>query len=169
MTAVGRVLGTWGNRGALKVLPLTDFPDRLAAKRRLWLWREDIPPRPVTPREGRLTGKGLLLSLAEVGDMNQAELLRGCLLLVEDADLEVLPPGTYYRHQLVGLEVRDQTGETVGRVADVLATGAHDVLVVRKEGREVLVPAVAAFVAGVDREAGVLTIRSVPGLLEAAP
>ncbi len=157
--ALGRITGFWGRRGMVKVAPTTDFPERVAAKREVWLWREDTGLRRFTVREGRYTGRLLILGLAGVDDISAAEATRGSLVMTDEAGLEELPPGTFYRHQIVGLAVRDPDGRPLGKVEDIWSPGPHDIYVVRDGGRELLIPAVAEFILRVDLERGELTVR----------
>ncbi len=148
--AVGRIMAAWGRRGQVRLKLLTDFPEGMARKGELWLWDERRGRRPCRVTEVRILRKSFLASLEGVDTMTAAEDLRGALLMVDRDHLEPLPPGTFYRHDILGLAVEDETGRHVGRVAEIWETGAHDVWVVRGQGREVLVPAVREHVAGVD-------------------
>jgi 16S rRNA processing protein RimM len=67
---------------------------------------------------------------------------------------------------LIGLRVVSEQGALVGKVTEILVTGANDVYVVRPEiGKEILVPAVDEFILAIDLEHGELRIRLAPGLL----
>jgi 16S rRNA processing protein RimM len=77
-----------------------------------------------------------------------------------------LPPGRYYRFELVGLTVRTRAGETLGRVTEVFATGSNDVIVVDGPGGEILLPAVESVLVEVSPERGELRVEVPPGLLD---
>ena len=68
--------------------------------------------------------------------------------------------------QIEGLEVRTESGEVLGVVAEVLFTGANAVLVVRGPRGEVLIPKTEGVVQRIDPDAGVITVRPLPGLLD---
>jgi len=94
-----------------------------------------------------------------------AELTNGELL----ADAALLPdpgPGMAYHFQLVGLEVREEHGRVLGKLEDIIPTGAHSVFVVRGE-RELLVPATPEVLREVDLAGGTITVKLPPGLEEA--
>jgi 16S rRNA processing protein RimM len=157
--AVGRVSTAWGTRGVVKVIPLVDKRERLA------------PGRSVTVAGQRRTiessrwQKGLAhLKLSGIDDRAAALALRGQLLTVPESELEPLGEGEYYRFQLVGLAVRSTAGASLGRVTDVLSTGANDVYVVQGERGEILVPATDDIVKEIDLERGRIVIEEVPGL-----
>jgi 16S rRNA processing protein RimM len=106
------------------------------------------------------------LFLNEVEDRSGADTLVKAILLV-DADLEILPeePDAWYDHQLAGLKVvRD--GAEIGILLRVEHMPAQDLLVIKTEEAEVLLPFVKAFVPKVDIQAGVIEITPPGGLFE---
>ena len=78
-----------------------------------------------------------------------------------------LPAGEYYHHQLLGLQVIDETGKLLGQVSEILETGANDVLVVRPSmGEEILLPAIDPVILQVNLEQGVMQVHLLPGLID---
>jgi 16S rRNA processing protein RimM len=100
-----------------------------------------------------------------VASRTEAEALSGTTLRVGADRLPPLPEDTYYTFQLEGLTVRTTDGEVLGRIDDVLETGANPVLVVRGAGGETLIPSVGQVVREVDLEAGTMTVELIPGLV----
>ena len=142
---MGRVGAPWGVRGDVKVEPLTDFPERFAAGSILWL-----EGRQLAVERSRWQAGHVYLRLEGVASREDAEGLRHRLLEVPEAELSPLTEGQYYRFQIVGLEVFTTDGRPLGRVAEVLSTGANDVFVVRGSAGEVLLPAIDDVVREVD-------------------
>jgi 16S rRNA processing protein RimM len=100
-----------------------------------------------------------VLKLEGVDSIDAAEALRGMELRIREEDLEALPAGSYYHHQLRGLSVEDDAGGTLGRVEDILDTGGEaPVLVVRGPGGETMVPLAESFVRQVDLRRGRLVV-----------
>jgi len=160
--AVGMINAAWGLKGHVKVTPLTSNPDRLAVDAELLIRGqrrrvlEHVEPYgyPILRFEG-------------YPDRTAAEALRGEVIEIEEDELRELPPGEYYVDDLVGMDVVMPDGEAVGRLVDVLSTGANDVYVVRRLGaRDVLIPAIANVVLDVDVAGKRMTIDPLPGLLE---
>ena len=150
---VGRICRPVGLRGEVIVEPTGDDPDRFAAGRRFFL--EGGQPDEVVVRSSRPARKRTLAVSFEACDsIETAEALRGRRLYVRPEDLPPLPPGEYYNYQLLGLEVVDATGATLGRVEAILETGSNDVYCVGKGQEEILIPAVRDYVAKVDLAAG---------------
>lgn len=162
--AIGKVLGSWGLRGEVKVASFTDFPDRFSQGQSLLLHRQAI-----TVEMSRLQGEKLLLKLQGVDTRTQADALRGALLEVRAEDVRPLPPGELYRYELVGLKVWTTAGAYLGRVEEVLGTGSNDVLLVRDKGREHAIPHLDGIVREVDLAGQRVVIEAVPGLLEEEP
>ncbi|MGE0625434.1 MAG: ribosome maturation factor RimM [Pseudomonadales bacterium] len=142
VVVVGRVLAPYGVRGWVHVAAFTQPVENLAEYRPWLLAREDGTDwRPVTVRELRAHGQGLVVSLAGVEDRTAAERLRGLLIGVPEAALPEPAADEYYWRDLIGALVTDQEGRELGRVHSLMETGAHDVLVVRRtDGTEVLIP-----------------------------
>lgn len=120
----------------------------------------------VTVKELRWYNSMPVIFLEGIEDRSAAETLIRAILLV-DADTEKLPQedDAWYDYQLVGLKVyRD--GIEVGTVERVDHLPSQDLLVVKFDGREVLVPFVKAIVPSVDVEAGIVTVTPPNGLFE---
>ncbi|MSQ41627.1 MAG: 16S rRNA processing protein RimM [Dehalococcoidia bacterium] len=160
--AVGRCNGAWGLRGHVKVTLLTTNPDRFAPGALLL-----VRGRPRRVLELRSQSGVPCVQFEGCFDRTAAEALRGALIEIDEADLPPLPPGEHYIHDLVGLDVVTTAGAAVGRLHEVLRTGANDVYVVHAaEGREVLVPAVSEVVIAVDLESRRIVIEPLAGMLD---
>ena len=167
---VGRVVKAHGITGEIVVEVRTDDPDtRFAPGNRL---------RAKTSRAGgdersylidsvREHGARLLVRLAGVTDRDAADALRGSVFVVDSDDLPPIDePDTYYDHQLEGLRVVTAAGQDVGVVAEVLHTAAGELLAVKRDTGEVLVPFVSAIVTSVSLQDGTLEIDPPDGLLD---
>lgn len=166
---VGRIVRPHGIRGELVVEVRTDDPELRLAPGAV-LATDPAGAGPLAISQTRWHSGRLLASFRGVEDRDQAEQLRGTLLLVDSADLEeIADPDEFRDHQLIGLAVVGPGGELVGEVADVLHHG-QDLLVVagagQRSGTEILVPFVAAIVPEVNLEAGRLVIDPPTGLLD---
>jgi len=160
---VGRVLRPHGVRGELRVEILTDYPDRLSLHRVFYLGSE---PTPYPVESIRFHRGAALIKLAGCDDRTTAETLRGQWVQIPIEDAVPLEGGEYYHFQVIGLEVVTTGGESLGRVAEVLDTGANDVYVVHGPRGEVLIPAIEEVVRELDLEARRMIVEILPGLLE---
>jgi 16S rRNA processing protein RimM len=139
---VGLVRGLHGLRGAIRVEVLSDEPSRFAVGSVLYVEDDD---RPLTIAWTGPAAPGLLVRFYELRDRDSVEALRDRYL--EAVPGAALPAGTWYWHDVVGLEARTTEGEILGRVSDVFRAGGGEVYVVTGGPRgEVLVPATRAVV-----------------------
>ena len=153
---LGEVTRAQGARGAVRVFPLTDFPEHLLALEHVVLVSGETARRVRVERAAR-SGRFVLMKFAGVDTPPAAEALRGATVQIPAADAMPLPPGQFYTFQVVGLAVRTPDGRAIGSVVDVLRTGSNDVYVVRAPGGdEILLPAVDTVVERIDVAAGEL-------------
>ncbi|MGE5127341.1 MAG: ribosome maturation factor RimM [Betaproteobacteria bacterium] len=160
LVLVGRVVKPQGRHGEVAVLRLSDRPDRFPTMRRAFVAGEHGEPRELRverawPHKGRF-----VLKFEGVDSIDAAERLRGLELRIPEHELEPLPDGSYYHHQLAGMSVVDESGAALGTVEDVVETGAEArVLVVRGAQGELLLPFAAGFVKSVDLARGLLVVE----------
>ena len=152
---IGRVGAAHGIRGELRIIPLTDFPERFAALREVMVGDELLHIESVKPQ-----GKNFLMRFREYAVREVAQRLTGRLLTVARAEAAPLDEGEYYVFDIVGLTVYDEEDNELGSVENVLRTGSNDVYAVRSEdGRELLIPALRAVVQSIDLPGGRMTVR----------
>jgi 16S rRNA processing protein RimM len=172
---VGRVVKPHGVTGELVVEVRTDDPAiRFASGNTLRAKaprNKDGQERAFVVEGARDHGTRLLVRLAGVTDRDAADALRGSLFVIDSDDLPPIDePDTYYDHQLEGLRVRTTTGQQLGVVAEVLHTAAGELLAVKGDSTELLVPFVSAIVTSVSlgegSDKGTLEIDPPEGLLE---
>ncbi|MEB3122060.1 MAG: ribosome maturation factor RimM [Snowella sp.] len=128
---VGTIVSPQGLQGEVKVLSLSDFPERFIKKGERWLRSpKGETPQLVNLKYGRnIPGKNLyIVKLAEINSREQAEALKSYKLLVPIGDRVPLAKDEYHVADLIDLEVYlQETGELVGYVRDIFSTG-HDLL-----------------------------------------
>lgn len=166
LMVVGKLVAAQGLKGELRVLPLSDFPQRFTEPGQRWLQRRQDPPRSIELVSGRqLPGKELfVVRLAGVESREGAEALVGEELLVPANDRPKLAKGEFHLLDLIGLEVRLE-GEKIGTVSDLIHAG-NDLLEVDLGDRKLLIPFVEAIVPEVELAGGWIGITPPPGLLE---
>jgi 16S rRNA processing protein RimM len=166
LVLVGRIARAHGIRGQVIVNPDTDFVEtRFRPGSEFFVQRAGAVQalRVTTMRvhKGRP-----IIGLEGVETMNDAEAMAGLELRVPQAELEPLPPGMYYRHDLVGCRVETDLGDAVGEVAAVEGDMASSRLVLRTEGGEVLIPLAQAICVNIDTAARRIVIDPPEGLLD---
>jgi len=166
--AVGRVIGAHGLTGELRVELHTDFPERFAPGTFVLLGDELRSYKVEGSREHRGM---ILLVLTGVDNRTAAEELTGEWLFIPESAAMPLPEGEFWVHDIIGLAVVDESGQPIGRVTDVLQTGANDVYIIApaeniNRGKELLIPAIAEVVQQVNLAERTMTIHLVPGLID---
>ncbi|MBX3647191.1 MAG: ribosome maturation factor RimM [Rhodocyclaceae bacterium] len=155
MIVLGRITAPFGVRGWIKIQTYGDDPQALAKMPRWWLAPEEQATeaawQPKLLAECKPHGKGLVARFAEIEDCNAAEKMIGLYIGAPREALPKTDKNEFYWADLVGLEVDNLAGERLGRVAELVRAGAHEVLDVRDEsGNQRLLPFVAAVVKEVD-------------------
>ncbi|MCX7781321.1 MAG: ribosome maturation factor RimM [Negativicutes bacterium] len=153
---IGKIVAPHGVRGDVRVVPLSDFPERFQALKKVYF--DDGLMLDV---EGvKFHKQFVLLKFRGYDSMNDAEKLRNRLIKVPREDLVKLPEGHYFHFDIIGLEVYTTAGEFLGKVTDILVTGSNDVYVAEKDGaKPVLIPALKKVVKTIDLAAGRMTVE----------
>ncbi len=166
---LGRVAGAHGLQGQVRVRYFGDGPGNLLGCDQVWLGegREDASARRYEVDAGGLGRAGeARLSLRGVSDRDVAQGLRGLLVLAHEADLEALPEGDFYWHQLIGCRVETATGQHVGEVKEILETGAHDLLLVEDEKKKrQLISTARELLPEIDLARNRVVVADLPGLI----
>lgn len=166
---VGEILRPHGLRGEVRMRVRTDYPERLPQLEFVFLGDSAEAPSPVKHAVAglRFNKDIALLSLAGCHTRNDAELLRGKVVLISIDQAAPLEEGEYYLFDLIGLRVFANQIE-IGCIKEVLQTGANDVYVVHGgDFGEVLLPAHDETIVNIDFEARTITMSLPEGLLPA--
>jgi len=153
---LGKVADAYALQGVLRVHPFGDDP--LAWKEMPVWWlrpdRDGAEWQPYKLRQCRLHGGSVLVGLDGIDDRTQAEARQGWLIGAPRAALPATGKDEYYWADLVGLEVVNEQGQSLGQVEGLIETGANAVIrVVDAAGTERLLPYVGAVVLAVDLQA----------------
>ncbi|GAB6935800.1 ribosome maturation factor RimM [Calditerricola yamamurae] len=167
---VGKLVNTHGIRGEVRVISITDFPEQRYRKgSRLWLSHPDFPqPIELVVESHRRHKQFDLLKFEGYDSINDVEKFKGGMLQVAEEDLEPLPEGEYYYHEIIGCTVVTEEGEELGTVKEILSPGANDVWVVARKGggKDILIPYIDDVVKDVDVAKRRVTVHLLPGLVE---
>lgn len=155
---IGKIVGTFGHRGMLKLLPLTDFPDRFLEMDEVVL-ELNGKQQVYHILEAKYYQSRILLKFKEISDLSGAETLRGALIKISRDELTTLPEGSYYIFDIIGLKVYTPDGAFIGVVEDLIQTGSNDVYVVGNENKgPLLVPALKEVVKELDIKGGRMVV-----------
>jgi 16S rRNA processing protein RimM len=150
---VGAIAGAFGVRGELRLKSFCAEPGDIATYGAL---QNEDGTRSFDLTLGKPIKQGFAARLSGVATKEQADALSGARLYVPREALPSLPDDEYYHADLIGLEVRDTGGATLGKVTAVLNHGAGDLLEISGPGLKTpaLLPFTLAAVPTVDLAAG---------------
>lgn len=152
---VGRIVAPHGVRGDLRIFPDIERPEIFKSLKTL-----SIDGKVYKIISARPHKNIYILRVEGIEDRNGAELLVNRTAKTKISDLPVLKNGEYYYFQLIGMTVLSDTGETVGKIKEIIETGANDVYtVMTAEGKEMYLPAIPSCILCVEPEKGIMTVR----------
>ncbi len=170
---LARIRRTQGRKGEVFADVLTDFPEKFAERKRLWLLREVAFP--AAPREAELVAHwlhkgGVVLHFAGVDSISAAEELTGLIVAIPPAQRAPLSEGEVYIGDLIGCTLIDVAGPEpapVGVIGDVDTTaGPTPLLVVQGKSREVLIPFAKSYLRKLDLDAKQVEMALPEGLVD---
>lgn len=154
--AMGYIKGSFGIKGWVKVSADTEYADSLLDYPE-WRLSKDGSSKTLAVESGKLHNGELQIKFAGIDDRDEAHLLRGYTIEIERSAFSPAEEDEYYWADLVGMTVLNREGITLGEVANLMETGAHDVLVVQGEYGQKLIPFVGHYIDRVDETNRVVT------------
>lgn len=164
---LGRAVKAWGLKGELKVQPYADSIAIAAGSATVYLRGTGGDLTEYIVERVRPSGSAWIMQFRGVETIEQAEQLVDRELLIPRSAAPTLPEGTYYHADLIGLQVVTEEGRELGRIVEILETGANDVYVVHGEDSEWLLPATKEVVRRVDLAREIMLVRLLEGMIEA--
>lgn len=161
---VGVITSTHGVRGEVKVFPTTDDPTRFQNLKKVILdtGKEKLDLEIVGVKFFK---NMVILKFREFDNINDVEKYRQKSLYVTRENAVELKEDEYFIADLIGLIAWTDEGEELGKLTNVIQTGANDVYVIQtKDGEEILVPAIRECVKKVDIKEGNMFLHLLPGL-----
>ena len=161
---VGVITSTHGIRGEVKVFPTTDDAQRFLDLKTVYLdtGKEELE---LEIEKVKFFKNLVILKFKNYDNINDIEKYKKCPILVTREDAVELEENEYFIADLIGLDVVSDEGENLGKISDVLQTGANDVYVIKNKGvKDILVPAIEQCVREVNLEENRIVIHLLPGL-----
>jgi len=160
---IGKIVGTHGIQGEMRVECWCDSPDFVAQFKTLY-FAEGKEKLSVKARPHKNIA---LVKIKGVDTIEQADTLRGKVLYMKRSDAK-LPKGVHFVQDLVGLEIRDAEDDRLyGTLTDVLKTGANDVYELKNpEGKAYYIPVIPPVVKEISPEKGYVLITPMKGIFD---
>ena len=162
----GKIVGTHGIKGEVRIEPWCDSPQFLAAFDKLYL---DDRGETFIEVKSRPHKNITLCKIKGVDNIDDAQRLRGRIVYIDRDDVK-LDEGVNFVQDLIGLAVIDaDSGENYGKITDVLRTGANDVYeVTSPDGQKILVPVIDEVIPARNIDEGFVLLRPMKGLFDDA-
>lgn len=161
----GKLVGTHGIRGTLRVQPWCDSPEFLTKFKKLYIKSENTL-QPLNIKSSKAHKNIVLMDIEFVETIEQAEALRNKIIYIDRRDLK-LENGQYLISDLIGCNVFDRdSGKSLGTISDVSKTGANDIWHIKYNDKEYLIPVIDEVVISVDIEAGKVIIAPLAGIFD---
>ncbi|MEZ0536183.1 ribosome maturation factor RimM [Caldicellulosiruptoraceae bacterium PP1] len=161
---VGKIVNTFGLKGEVKIIPLTDEIDRFGQIDYVLL--EDDLSTKLSIQSFRQQGNIVIVKFNEINTIDDAQKLKNRYLVVEREKAKKLPENTFFICEIIGLKVYELNGRYLGNITDVIQTGSNDVYVINGEKKEILIPALKNIVSEVNIEEGYMKIKLIEGLID---
>ena len=156
--AVGKIVGVFGYQGWVKVSTYSGVKNRFARVKRVYIDSgTELEHKILTGQ--KYHQQQLLLKFGGMDDRETSREFKGRELFLPDAEKIVLPENNFFIHDLRGLKVYHTSGEFLGILTEIMSTGGNDLLVVKTEQKEILIPAVGEFIQVIDLEKEKVIVR----------
>jgi len=154
-----------GVKGELLVEIDGNYEDAILPGVEIYLGENYLPMKLLSCRP---TNQGMLIQLEEIINPEQAGKFRLKRIFVPSTNKRrELQPGEYYSDEIIGLSVRDDLDQELGKVSEIIETGANDVYVVSKPGeRDILLPVIPDVIQKIDIVKGEISVHILPGLMD---
>lgn len=163
---VGVITGTHGLKGEVKVFPTTDDKERFLDLEEVLLDTGDELLE-LKVEYCKFFKKFVFVKFEGLDDINEVEKYKRCPLLVTKDNAVELEEDEYFVADLLGLTIIDDSGVTIGKLENVIETGANDVYeVLTEDGGRILLPAIKECILDVDMEEGIILVHLMKGLAD---
>lgn len=165
---VGKIVNTHSLKGEVKVISSTDFEEQRFEKgTELLITRGNQVVKEVTVESYRTHRNNLLVKFVGIDSIEEAEKLKNLQIKIDSENIGELEENEYYFHEIIGCEVFDENGKSLGEISEILTPGANDVWVIKSQnGKEILIPYIEDVVKKIDVENKKIDIEVMEGLID---
>lgn len=162
---IGQIVNTSGLKGVLKVKPFTDDINKFSNFKTIYIKTKNSLVE-FKIEQVRYVKNMVMLKLAEIDTVEEAEKYRNLYIKVLRNKEEELEKDSYYVVDILGCQVNTDENQELGKVVDVFQTGSNDVYVVKDEqGKQILLPAIKDVIKNVDIKNRIITVHLLEGLV----
>ncbi|MFH0925693.1 MAG: ribosome maturation factor RimM [bacterium] len=166
LVAVGKIVKVQGKKGEVRIMPLTDFPERFKDLKSVILVFSKQEKRIYTLQYVRFYKNRIIAKLQEINSIDEASELIDVEVAIPSDELIPLGKDEYYQFELIGMDVYTEKGRYLGKIDSIFPTGSNDVYVVKRDDKEYLIPAIKEVVSFLDTLKKKMIITPIKDLLE---
>lgn len=165
---VGKIVNTHSLKGEVKVISSTDFEEQRFEKgTELLITRGNQVVKEVTVESYRTHKNNLLVKFVGIDSIEEAEKLKNLQIKIDSDNIGELEENEFYFHEIIGCEVFDENGKSLGEISEILTPGANDIWVIKSQnGKEILIPYIEDVVKKIDVENKKIDIEVMEGLID---
>lgn len=165
---VGKIVNTHSLKGEVKVISSTDFEEQRFEKgTELLITRGNQVVKEVTVESYRTHKNNLLVKFVGIDSIEEAEKLKNLQIKIDSDNIGELEENEFYFHEIIGCEVFDENGKSLGEISEILTPGANDVWVIKSQnGKEILIPYIEDVVKKIDVDNKKIDIEVMEGLID---
>lgn len=166
LVAIAKIAKTRGLRGEVIADMLTDFPERFDDLKRVFAVSESGKRNELKLEKFWFQKGRIVLKFDGFDTIESAETLRGCEICVPESEAVSLEEGEFFDWELTDCAVETVEGEKIGRVTEVMRTGGTEILIVKNDEKEYLIPFAETICTEVDVENKLIKVDAPEGLLD---
>ncbi len=166
MIILGKIVGTFGIKGEVKIYPLTNYKEMFLDFKSL-LVNEGDGFKKINIIKARIKKNTVITLLEDIVSIEQAQELIGKEIFIEENELPELDENEEYVYRLLGMKVYLENKEYLGSIIDVFDNGAHNIYVIQDQnGKEIMIPVLVETIITRDFDEGMMVVKILPGLLD---
>ncbi len=162
---LGEIVNVRGLKGEVKIMSSSSFGSYRYSKDALVILKKDEDTKELTCKSYCKSNNFDFVIFNEINCVEQANLLRGYKVYAKISSLHKLDNDSYYFYELIDMEVYDQDSRFIGKVSEVIDNPGNQILRIKSEDLEILVPFVKAFIKNVNKDEKRIDIFMMEGLI----
>lgn len=162
---IGKITTNQGNKGEVKVIPLTDFPKRFELLERVYLVKNDKKIK-MNVEDVWFHKQFVILKFVGVDNIGEAIAYKDYMVKIPEKDLITLSPNQFYIYKIIGFKVYTTGGKKLGKLSEILPTGGTDIFLVKGCEKDYMIPASQEIITEINEDDNKIMIKPLPGLLD---
>ncbi|MGM0409507.1 MAG: ribosome maturation factor RimM [Bacillota bacterium] len=165
LVTIGQITKNQGNKGEVRIYPLTDFPERFELLEKVFLEKDEAIFEKEIETVRIHNGKFIVIKFKDINNIADALELRDFLVKIPRELMIPLKEDEYYIDEITDFEVITENEKKLGILKEVLSTGGTDVFIVKGNSKEYMIPASKEIVE-IKKDKKLVIVKPIPGLLE---